>query len=121
MRSLFFIVMLILLTGCIPAFQNSSTNTTTTVEKPDTDQLTVGLNKLEKSGDPAALEALIKADPDSTSAASARSILNIRAAQNKLIAKLKKENAELVKEKQTLQNNLEQLNQINLELEKRVQ
>ena len=78
-----------------------------------------GLQSLEQSGSTADLEKLAADRPDSKWGNYARSVLKIHDAQQKNIKSLQKENNSLTKENKTLQGNLEKLNQINLELEKR--
>lgn len=100
------------MTGCVSTFRTSPAS--------DSNQLSVGLKKLELKGDTSALKTLANAEPESAWSDSSRAILKIYTAQQKKIKTLRKKNSSLLTENKKLQDNIEKLNQINLEMEKRV-
>lgn len=100
--------MLFALTGCLTTFKSASDP-----GGPAGDEkFSSGLKQLAKKGDTTALNELAKNDPDSPAGKDARTLLSIYKAQDKKIRSLQKENKKL-------KADLEKMNQINLEMEKR--
>jgi len=100
-----------LLTGCVTTLSNTTSS--------GSDQFRSGLEKLEKSGDQSALKALASSEQNSVWSESSRSILNIYAGQQKKINSLHKKNKSLTEQNKKILGNLDKMNQINLDMEKR--
>jgi len=112
-KAVLVIALSMLLTGCL------SSTTASIYGSSQASLFTSGLQSLEQGGSTADLEKLAAMQSDSKWSVYARSVLKIHDTQQKNIRSLQKENNSLVKENKTLQGNLDKLNQINLELEKR--
>ncbi len=106
------IVLLIPLTGCLAALPASSSS-------KDSATFSTGLKNLEKNGDTALLKNLAGKKGESAWGNYSNSVLKIYSIQAKKIKSLQKKNASLNRKNKKLQDNLDKLNQINLELEKR--
>ena len=98
-------------TGCVSTLSNTTPS--------GSDQFSVGLEKLEQSGDISALKTLASSEKNSVWSESSRSILNIYTGQQKKIKSLNNKNKSLTAENKKLLGNLDKMNQINLEMEKR--
>ena len=98
-------------TGCVSTLSNTTSS--------GSDQFSVSLEKLEKSGDISALKTLASSEKNSVWSESSRSILNIYTGQQKKIKSLNNKNKSLTEENKKLLGNLDKMNQINLEMEKR--
>jgi len=106
------------MTGCL-----ATTTTTPIPSQNDADAdaalFKSGLKSLEQKGSTAELKKLAGMEPVSDWGIYARSVLKTYSSQQKSINSLRKKNQSLTKENKKLQGNLDKLNQINLELEKR--
>jgi septal ring factor EnvC (AmiA/AmiB activator) len=103
----------LLLAGCLATTASSPTS------KNNAELFSLGLQNLENKGSTTELKKLTTKKPATAWNRYASSVLKIYSAQQKSIKSLKKKNSTLANENKTLQSNLEKLNQINLELEKR--
>ena len=109
-----------LLAGCL------ATTTATKSNHSNAELFSRALESLEQKGSTADLKKLASAKPESEWSVYARSVLQIHDGQQRSIKSLQKKNKNLANknksladQNKTLQSNLEKLNQINLELEKR--
>lgn len=108
-----FVVLPFFLAGCL------ATTATSSKSGSNAELFGLGLQNLEKKGRTTELKKLANMKPASEWNGYANSVLKIYSIQQKSINSLKKMNSSLADENKTLQSNLDQLNQINLELEKR--
>lgn len=106
------IVLMLSLTGCL-----STLSSTSGPNHPTT--FSTGLKSLEKTGDTTTLKTLADDKDESAWSGYSRAVLKIYSAQEKRIKSLQKKNSSLSEENKKLQSDLNKLNQINLELEKR--
>ena len=106
------IVLLLSLTGCLAVLPSTSGS-------KHSANFSSGLKSLEKSGDTSGLKSLANNKTESAWRDYSRSILKIYDNQQKKIKSLQKSNSDLNNENKKLQDDLNKLNQINLELEKR--
>jgi predicted RNase H-like nuclease (RuvC/YqgF family) len=79
----------------------------------------MAVKKLADKGDASALNTLADSEPNSVRGDNARALLKYHSKQTKQIKKLKSTNKNLKKENTQLKENLDKLNRINLEMEKR--
>jgi len=112
-RLITFVALSFLLAGCL------ATTTTSKPSKNSAELFSRGLQNLEQKGSTTELKELANMKPGSEWSGYAKSVLKIHANQQKSISSLKKKNNSLGSENKILQDNLDKLNQINLELEKR--
>jgi len=107
------IVLSFFLTGCLAITTTSKSN------KDHVALFNSGLQKLEQNGNTEELKTLAELKPESDWSIYARSILKSHTAQQKSFKSLQKKHKALAAENKKLRGNLEKLNQINMELEKR--
>jgi predicted nuclease with TOPRIM domain len=101
------------LTGCL------AITTTSKANKDHAVLFSSGLQELEKNGNADGLKTLAGLKPESDWSIYARSILKSYSTQQKELKSLQKKHKALTAENKKLRGDLEKLNQINLELEKR--
>ena len=104
------IVLSLFLTGCLAVTTSSKTN------KDHAALFSRGLQEFEQNGSTKDLKALADLKPESDWSIYARSIIK---GQQKILKSLQKKHKALTEENNKLRGNLEKLNQINLDLEKR--
>ncbi len=107
------IILSLFLTGCL------AVTTTSKANKDHAALFNRGLQELEQNGSTNELKTLADLKPESSWSIYARSIIQSFSAQQKTLKTLQKKNKALTEENNKLRGNLEKLNQINLELEKR--
>lgn len=113
-RLFIFVVVVTLLSGCTSTFQSLGSGSNSGSSK-----FSLGLQKLEATGDTSVLENLAKTTPESSWGGNAKAVLSHHSKQQRKIMQLENDNKNLKKKNRHLTENLEKLNSINLEMEKR--
>lgn len=107
------------ITGCTSTFPTFSKVPASQESHSGADQFNAALKKLEKKDDPSNLKKISESDPQSIWSERAHSILKTYSAQQEKISRLNNKNRELIEENTKLKDNIDKLNRINLEMEKR--